>query len=120
MVREAIESLYRNTCTVVTREAYRKQNGATAYREVTSYTNQPCKLSFSQNLSGQPPLDIGAMAAGLTQEIKLFIAPELTIEAGSRIDIVHFGKTMSYQHSGQSALYENHQEIRLELFDQWA
>jgi len=114
--REAIESLYEDTCTVITHDPV-KVNGVTAsYQDVTVYSIQPCRLSFGSS----PATSQTDGADEQTQTIELFIAPELTIPAGSRIDVTRQGKTVSYKSSGVPSVYPTHQEIELELFDRWA
>lgn len=120
MVRKAIERLYRDTCTVVVREAYQKANQSTAFREKNLIEDQPCKISFSRAISTYPTTSNDGIASAITQDIKLFIAPEITIPPGSKIIITHFGKAIAYQGSGVPAVFANHQEIRLELFSKWA
>lgn len=120
MVRAAIESLYRDTCTVYGMVSYKKPNKATAYREGTLYTNQACKLSHSQALSAQPVADNDGVASAIHQVVKLFIAPELDIPAGSKIMVNHLGRTLYFKSSGVPAIYANHQEIQLEAVKKWA
>lgn len=59
-------------------------------------------------------------AASKTQTAKLFISPEIEVKAGSKISIAHQGKTIDYKRSGEPAVYTNHQEIMLDLFDGYA
>ncbi len=120
MVRKAIESLYRDTCTVVIRESYIKANQVTAFRERNLIENQPCKISFSKAISTYPVTSNDGIASTVTQDIKLFISPEIDIPPGSKIIVTHFGKSIAYQGSGVPAVFANHQEIRLELFSKWA
>lgn len=120
MVRAAIESLYRDTCTVIVREKVTKANQSTGFQEKVELENQPCKISFSKAISTQPVAANDGIAAAITQDIKLFVAPEITIPPSSKIIVTHFGKETAYRGSGVPAVFANHQEIRLELFDQWA
>ena len=120
MVRAAIESLYRDSCTVYGMVPYQKTNRATAYQEVVILENQPCKLSYSQALSAQPVAENDGIASAMTQLVKLFIAPELDIPPGSKIQVEHLGRTLYFKSSGAPAVYAIHQEIQLELVDKWA
>ena len=56
----------------------------------------------------------------MVQTIKLFIAPEIDIKPGSKIDVTHLGVTTSYKRSGNPAVYHTHQEIMLELWENYA
>lgn len=116
-VRKAIESLYRGRCTVYEYQSVKDPvTKITGHQEVAVLTDQPCRLSY-KTISSTSPAD---GAAAVTQEIKLFIAPELNIKPGSKITVTQNGRTADYQSSGQPAVYTNHQEIVLELFRGWA
>ena len=59
--------------------------------------------------------------ANVSQTTKLFIAPEITIKDGSRIEVTDvLGKKTIYKSSGQPAIYQTHQEIMLELVERYA
>lgn len=114
--RTAIESLYKDRCDIIEYQSYKKENKSTGQKEVTIVENQPCRLSI-QNTTSTSPAD---GAATIQQTIKLFIAPELVINPGSKIVITRNGQTREYKNSGVSAMYCSHQEVILELFDGWA
>ncbi len=113
--RKAVESLYEGRCTVTEYEPYVKSNKATAYREVTTLEEQPCRLSYSS----APATEKGENAATKQQNIKLFLAPEINIRPGSRIMVTQNGVTQDYCQTGQPAVYATHQEINLELWKGW-
>ena len=52
------------------------------------------------------------------QTIKLFISPLVNVPPGSKITVTQNNQTQVYKSSGQPAVYTNHQEIELELFDE--
>lgn len=114
--RKAIESLYKHTCDVVEYQPYKKENKSTGHKEVTVVQNQRCRLSIT-NSSSTGSVD---NAATIQQTTKLFIAPELVLNPGSKIIVSRNGRTTEYKHSGVAAVYCSHQEIILELFDGWA
>ncbi|MFY0521302.1 hypothetical protein ACOMCU_26280 [Lysinibacillus sp. UGB7] len=89
---------------------------ATTHKEVTLFTNQKCKLSFEKQTSTTPT---GGPAL-IAQTTKLFIAPELDIPAGSKIIVTQHNKTTEYARSGEPAIYTDHQEIQLELFERYS
>lgn len=114
--RKAIESTYDSTCTVIEykqeKDPVTKKTGS---KEVTVYKDKPCKLSYSSiNKSNQTEA-----ASTVTQIIKVFIAPELDVRAGSKLVITKKGRTTEYKNSGVPAVYDTHQEIVLELFRGW-
>lgn len=115
-VRKAIELTYDCTCNIIKHQKYKKNNNSTGFKDVVVQENQKCKLSF-ETIANNKQDDI---KANIVQIVKLFIAPELKIETGSRIDVTNvLGEVVSYKSSGQPAIYKTHQEIVLELFESW-
>jgi hypothetical protein len=78
--------------------------------------NQPCKLSF-KTLAATSQTE---SAANITQQTKLFISPDISINAGSKITVTQDGVTTDYTCSGVPAVYPTHQEVILELFEDFA
>lgn len=116
-VRAAIESLYAGRCTVYEQQSVKDPDtGITEMQPGAVLTDQPCRLSF-KTITSVSPAD---GAATVTQVVKLFIAPEISIKPGSQIIVTQNGVTAEYESSGQPAMYTNHQEIVLELFKGWA
>lgn len=117
IARKAIESTYDG---VVTVEEFKKikdeSTKLTASKAVVVLENQPCRLSFE----GLQAVNQSKSAASVTQTTKLFISPDVTIKAGSKMTVTQAGKTTVYTHSGIPAVYDTHQEIILELFEDWA
>ena len=111
-VRKAFETMYDSTCTVTIHEEYEKPNGSTGFQDVTVLTDEPCKVQFTGVRSAQA----GDAAATVSQEIRLFISPDIEIPAGSKITV----KSVDYTHSGVVAKYETHQEIVLNLWERWS
>lgn len=115
--RKAIESLYDGSCNVVEYQEYIKSNKTKGFKEVTVIENQPCRLSFSSS----PVVSANEnLASNLNQNVKLFISPDLTIKAGTKISVTQNGVTTDFKRSGEVALYDTHQEINLELFKGWS
>lgn len=85
----------------------------TTQKEVAVLEDEPCRLSYRQ----EQATNIQSGAAVVSQSIKLFIRPDLVINPGSVIEITQHGATCKYKGSGQPAVYCNHQEIILELYD---
>ncbi len=52
--------------------------------------------------------------------MKLFLAPEIRVNSGSRIAVTQNGISNEYCASGEPAVYDTHQEILLELAERWA
>lgn len=85
----------------------------TTQQEVAVLQDEPCRMSYNYEQS----TNMANGAAVVSQSIKLFIRPDLTINPGSVIEITQHGVTCKYKGSGQPAVYCNHQEIILELYD---
>lgn len=81
--------------------------------EVPVLIDEPCRLSYKH----EQATNIQSGAAIVSQSITLFIRPDLVIKAGSVIEITQHGVTCKYKGSGKPAVYCNHQEIVLELYD---
>lgn len=116
--RAAIESTYKGVCTVIERRGVRDEKSKITRKneEVVIAEDQPCKLSFERiNTVLQ-----GDTAAGLSQSVKLFIAPEIQIKPGSKIIVEQNGVKTEYSASGEPAVFFSHCEIMLELFKGWA
>lgn len=115
--RKAIESTYSGVCTIIEQRDVRdEKTKITRKLEVTVIENQPCKLSFEKiNAVIQTET-----AAKQTQGTKLFIAPEIRVNPGSKITVEQNGVKTEYSASGEPAVYLSHAEIMLELFKGWA
>lgn len=115
MVRKVLESTYVDTCSVIEQQKI-KVKGVVTAEELTVLENKPCKLSF-ETIKAAVETD---SATRIIQITKLFIAPEIEIKSGSKIVVQHYGREFEYTRSGVSAVYDTHQEIMLELFEEYA
>jgi hypothetical protein len=115
--RKAIESTYyTGVCTIIEYQEVTDENKITRQEEVPVIENQPCKLSF-ESLNAVVQTDT---AAAVSQGTKLFISPEVVVNAGSKIVVEQNGVKTEYSASGEPAVYASHKEIMLELFKGWA
>ena len=115
--RKQIEKLYEDTCTVY--ESKKVTNPITKLTKtepVEVLKEQPCKLSFSSVKATEEKSNV----ATVSQVVKLFISPDVSIKPGSKITITHLGKVTEYASSGQEATFSTHKEIVLELFREYA
>lgn len=121
MVKDVLTRLWKDRCQVTVRVPYKRPNQSTGFREEVVMEDVPCKLSFYDNFtSANAPVTPEGAASPLKQVVKLFVAPDKEIPPGSKITVTHNGKKVDYTHSGSPAVFTNHQEILLELFDKWA
>lgn len=109
--RKQIEMLYSDRCTITKKETSEDPvTHRSSHEDATVCSDYPCRLSFSSvqstNNSGN--------AAKIVQEAKLFIAPEISVPAGSRIVVIRDGRESKWKCSGLPAQYSTHQEIALE------
>ncbi len=114
--RKAIEGTYSGRCTIKERRDTKDEKTKVSRKtEITIAENQPCRLSF-EKITAAVQTDT---AAAISQGAKLFLAPEITVNPGSKIIVTQAGVTGEYQLSGVAAVYETHQEIMLGLFESW-
>ena len=85
----------------------------TTQREVAVISDEPCRISYRY----EQATNMQSGAAVVSQSIILFIRPDLVIKPGSVIEITQHGVTQKYKGSGSPAIYSNHQQIILELYD---
>lgn len=114
--RKAIESTYIGSLVVIEHQKVKDEvTKLTGYQDVAVIENQPCKLSF-ESLKTASQSD---SAATVTQTTKLFVSPDIVIKAGSKLTVTQAGITTDYTCSGVPAVYLTHQEIILDLFEDW-
>lgn len=115
--RLPIRKLFTDKCTItnctITKDVY----GATSYIDEVICTNEPCRISYSIFANAE---DSNNGATSITQHIKLFIREDLHILAGSKITVNRNGNITQYKASGVPAIYDNHQEINLDLVEKYA
>lgn len=111
-VRKAFETMYDSKCTVIVHEEYEKENGSTGFHNITILEDEPCHIQYSSVSDAVQ----GDAVATVSQEIRLFVRPDVEISAGSKITV----NSVNYTHSGVVAKYATHQEIVLKLMDRWS
>lgn len=117
LAKKAMESLYDGVCTITEyQDAKDPATKRVTQGENITLSDQPCHVSV-KSIPAAKQTDAGA---SINQVVKLFIAPDLKIEPGSKITVVQQGRTSEYQSSGIPAVYATHQEIELESLKEWA
>lgn len=112
----ALEKLYCGTCNVV--EYQKVQDPVTkktGFAEVSVLMAQPCRLSYKS-----APATGDGNTASVTQEITLFISPDVEIKNGSKIVVTQRGQTTQFTNASEPKVYDSHQEIALKLFERWS
>lgn len=116
VARKAVEATYSGTLTVTEmKKDMDTRSKLTKTGPVVVLEDQPCKLSF-ETLRPAVRTDT---AAAVTQITKLFVSPDVVIRPGSKITVMQDNVTTDYTRSGVPAVYPTHQEIVLELFEEY-
>ena len=114
MARAAIESLYFDRATIIEyQHVVDPEDGSTNVEEVVVHDSVPCKVNHV--LTGHTTdRDAGDDAILVS---KLFMSPDIQIKAGSKIIVTRNGVSTLYKNSGEPARCMNHQEIKIELWE---
>lgn len=114
MVNNPLAVLWDGRCTVF---EYEEKINPDTYQStiepVILVEDEPCRISFASETT----TNLVTGVAEVSQFIVLFIRPTLEINPGSIIEVTQKGRTTKYQRSGKPAVYTNHQEIRLTLYE---
>ncbi len=106
--------LWKGKCTIYEyQDVTDDETCQTTQKLVPVLVDEPCRLSYNH----EQATNIRSGAAVVSQSITLFIRPDLEIKTGSVMDITQNNVTERYKGSGQPAVYTNHQEIVLELYE---
>ena len=120
MVESPLVRLWHDTMTVTQKEAYKREDKSTGFRDVVIVEDEPCKVSFSDNIAFNLLTESDGVASPLKKNVKLFCSPDINIPPGSKIAITHKGATINYTHSSQPSIFTHHQEILLDVLEKWA
>jgi len=122
MVKTPLARLWTDRCDVYVREsAVDKETGRKVFSERKIYADLPCRLSHRLSFETVNTVrDAGDFATVAGQAVKLFMAPDIELPAGSRIVLRRMGEEVVFVRSGVPAVFEAHQEVRVERFYKWA
>ena len=81
--------------------------------------DEPCRVSYTHKTIGSITDNDGGVPITV-QVITLFIRPDLMIKPGSIIEVTQHGRTVKYKGSSTPSVYTNHQEVKLELYEEHA
>ena len=114
MVKNPLATLWVGRCTIYEFEDVTDPvTFQTTQKEVPVLIDEPCRLSYNF----EQATNIRSGAAVVSQSITLFIRPDLVIKPGSVIEITQNNVTEKYKGSGKPAIYSNHQQIILQLYE---
>ncbi|MGF9913734.1 hypothetical protein ABEX47_03365 [Paenibacillus ehimensis] len=108
--RRAIEMTYDGLCTVTEfRDVKDPNTGRTTPKPVVVLRDQPCALSQTSLSSARRT----ATDNTIDYDAKLFLSPDVTVKAGSRIRVTQHGMDLEFDQTADPFRYPTHQEILL-------
>ena len=114
MVNNPLATLWIGKCTISEyQEVTDTETYQTKHELVEIVTDEDCRLSHRR----ENTVSVDGGAPYVTQSIVLFIRPDLTIKEGSVIEVTQHGVTNKYKRASKPAIYTNHQEVSLELYE---
>lgn len=119
--RKLIEKLYTGVCSIYQYEEVKGPYSST-HKETLVYDRLPCRISFSvrqSSYTGVRGSEEKELANRSKQLIKLFISPDYNILPGSKIVVEQNGRKTVYKNSSQPAVFSDHQEILMDVYDKW-
>jgi len=121
MVTSPLRRFWNDRCDIFVREsAVDPQTGRTVFHERKLRADLPCRLSFRISFETVSAVrDVGEGASSAGQAVKLFLAPEIHVPAGSKIVVRRGGRELVFARSGIPAVFDHHQELRIERFHRW-
>lgn len=115
--QSVIEQTYDDTCTVsILKNRKDPTTKITSKEPVMLLQEIPCKLIIESS----PSVILNNDATKPLQNVKLLLEPNIEIPVGSKISVASKGRTEDYKRSGKPILFATHQEIELELFQEWS
>ena len=115
-IRKAIELLYKGRCDIYEYEVVKdEKTKRKVNKEILKYSGIPCRLSFAD--SGRT---IQKEMGRIEQGIKLFLSPDISVKPNSKIIVTQNNRTVAYKNSTPANFHTNHQEINLELAEDYA
>lgn len=110
MERLALEATYDGLCTVTEFQQVKDPaTKVTKQKQVVVLQDQPCALS-QVTLAAAQSTDTSNR---IDYDTKLFISPDITIKAGSRIRVIQDSMDYEFESAGDPFRYPTHQEIKL-------
>jgi len=114
---KTLSKLWTDRCDVyISEQAEDPNTGRTIEREERMQQDIPCRLSFRRGIEAMGMIrDAQDAAIEAVQVVRLFLAPDVEIPPGSRIVVWRAdGNELRFHRSGVPAVFESHQEVRME------
>ena len=114
MVNNPLAILWNGKCTISEyREVTDPDTFQTKHELAAVVSDEPCRLSHTR----ESTVGVNSGAPYVSQSIVLFIRPDLTVKEGSVIEVTQNNVTNKYKRASKPAIYTNHQEVALELYE---
>lgn len=114
--REFIEKMYIGHCDIIVKRKDVNANFETIFEDEILAKDVPCKLSYNSVSSSEK----SANATSISSNVVLFINPDIKIQAGSKIRVTQNKRVTLYSYSGEVAMFSTHQQLALELENEYA
>lgn len=115
--QKALTLLYEDTCTIYANVPVLDEvTGITEYQETVLQENVPCRISYGSVANAVT----NETAPEIQQTITLFLSPDVLVPSGCKISVTRDATTVDYYRSSVPSMYKTHQEIKLELFEEYA
>ena len=119
MVNNPLAILWEGKCTIYEyQDVTDTETNQTTQELVAIVTDEPCRLSQNRVSHNQSDLVSVSNVPYTNALIVLFLRPDLEIKDGSVIEVTQKNVTDKYRRSSKPAIYSNHQEITLELYEE--
>ena len=105
-MRRAIEKTYDATCNIYIMKKT-KEKGITKQEPFLIAENVKCALSQRQLSASNQTRSVSYV----DYEHKLFLPPNINVEAGGNIEVTRFGRTYYFKSVGEPFIYDSHQEV---------
>lgn len=118
MVRTKILSrMWTDRCDVyVSEQTTQSDTGRTVMQERRLHQDILCRVSFRRGIEAMGVVrDVQGAAMESVQVVRLFLTPDIEIPPGSRVIVRRGnGQTLHFARTGVPAVFEGHQEVRME------
>lgn len=118
---EALRRLWTDSCDITVRVAEADpETGRTLFREEIAVAGEPCRVSFKLTFENMSGAKEDGIYAAVKQSAKIFLDRNISVPPGSKITVTRNGEAFEFTRSGAPAIYDYHQEIKVEKFEDWA
>lgn len=117
-IEPILHKLFYDLCDVIELEEFKNDFGISDFKELIVLKNIPCRLCYD-NVSSAVK---GKASDYVTQTVTLLVGTDVFIKDGSFVRVYkNKGKTfVTYQKTGEAAVYDGHKEIKMILRDTFA